>query len=152
MDQEKHPVRKRPIWAWLTVGGGITLIALVGASVVALSQRPVGNATSDRPVAATPSSPSDGQLAVTPPPPPVAPPPNEDPSPPTMGPPGSPPAVPPPSAPPIWPPTLPPSDLKGAEVGVPGPSQAIRPQPQPAPRRLAPAAPSSTAPRGGRDG
>jgi len=151
MDQEKHTVPRRPVWAWLTFGGGITLIALVGVSVVALSQRPFPDQSPDRRVHAEAPAPSvpapDEQLAITPPPPPVVPPMTEDTVPPTMGPPGSPPPGPPPSGPPVWPPTRPPSDMRGTGVGVPGPSQAIRPEP----RRILPA-PSTSAPRGGRDG
>ncbi len=150
MDEGK--TRKRPVWAWLTVGGGITLIALIGVSVVALSQRPVAGTSSDRQVLADAP---DEQLAITPPPPPRVPPQTEqteEASPPTMAPPPD--EDPSSLGPPIWPPIPPPSDLKGAGVGVPGPQQAIRPEPRIAPRRpIAPApAPSRSIGGGGRDG
>jgi hypothetical protein len=150
----ESPRPERPLWAWLSMAGGVVFGLLVSVTVIELSLRPLDKRSADRPApmaaASTPSP--DDQLAVAPPPPPIAPPPAEDAVPPTVGPPGSPPQGPPPSGPPIWPPTQPPSDMRGAGVGVPGPSQAIRPEPQP--RRLAPRAPapSSNAPRGGRDG
>ena len=150
MDARK--IRKRPVWAWLTVGGGITLIALVGVSVVALSQRPVVGTSSDRQVLADEPPSSDEQLAITPPPPPRVPPPTEqteEASPPLMAPqPDEEPSSP---GPPIWPPTQPPSDLKGAGIGVAGPQQAIRPEPRGAPRRPVAPAPARSM-GGGRDG
>ncbi len=151
---EEGKTRKRPVWAWLTVGGGITLIALVGVTVVALSQRPVAGTSSDRQVLAdAPPATLDEQLAVTPPPPPRVPPQTEqteDASPPTMAPPPD--DESPSPGPPIWPPTQPPSDLKGAGIGVPGPQQAIRPEPRVAPRRPAPAPAPPRPTGGGRDG
>lgn len=100
--EHRHPAAGL---AWLTFGGGDTLIALVGVSLVALSQRPFPDQSPDRRVHAEAPAPSvpapDEQLAITPPPPP--------------------------SGPPVWPPTRLPSDTRGAGVGVPGPSQAIRP-------------------------
>ena len=101
MDQEENTVPRRPVWAWLTFGGGVTLIALVGVSLVALSQRPFPDQSPDRRVHAEAPAPSvpapDEQLAITPPPPPIASPQVKGASPPT----GAPAPLSPPAGPPI---------------------------------------------------
>lgn len=142
---------ERPVWESLALGGGVALIALVGVSVVALSLRPFpDSASSDRRIhAEAPHSLTEEQLAITPPPPPKVVQPSDDAVPPTVAPPGSPPDMPVPSGPPIWPPPPPAYDMRGAGTGVPGPQQAIRPEPQPTPRRAVPSAPARPM---GRDG
>lgn len=144
MDEESRRTTRRPAWAWLALGGGLTLATLIALGVAALSLKPLPMPALDPPVQA--AAPVEGPLAVAPPRlpgvPPVA-----EPLPPTVTPP---PAPDPHPAPPIRPPPpAPPTDLEDARRAVPGPSQARR---FPLPPTLRPAPFPSPPSRGGRDG
>lgn len=76
MEQNDDPVpglpvgrRKRPVWAWLTIGGGVTLIALLTATAMELALRPMVTPASEGAQASPAAAPpADLDLLATVPP------------------------------------------------------------------------------------